>query len=120
MKRRTILVAAAAWPLLIWSRRAVAQAKPPVLIGWLNTGSRKVAGQRLATFKDGMEELGWKDGSSYVVEERWADGRYARLQALADELAAKKPAVIVAATLRAVTAAARASPNTPCSSGQWR
>jgi putative ABC transport system substrate-binding protein len=113
MKRRAVLVAAAAWPSLIWAGEAVAQAKPPVLIGWLNTGSRVVSGQRLATFKDGMAQFGWKDGSNYVVEERWADGQYARLQVLAEELAAKKPALVVAATLRAVTAAARALPNTP-------
>lgn len=113
MKRRTVLVAAAAWPSLIWSRETVAQAKPPVLIGWLNTGSRKVSGQRLVTFKSGMAKLGWKEGSNYIVEERWADGQYARLPVLAEELAAKKPAVIVAATLRAVMAAAKLSPNTP-------
>ena len=113
MKRRAALIAAAAWLSLIWSREAAAQARPPVLIGWLNTGSRDVSGQRLATFKDGMAELGWKDGATYVVEERWADGRYNRLPVLAEELAVRKPAVIVAATLRAVMAAARALPNTP-------
>ena len=46
-------------------------------------------------------------------EERWADGRIARLQPLAEELAAKKPALIVAAPTLSVGFAAKAAPKTP-------
>ncbi|MGH6631531.1 MAG: ABC transporter substrate-binding protein, partial [Burkholderiales bacterium] len=44
---------------------------------------------------------------------RWADGRHARLPTLADELAAKKPALILAVTIPAARAAAKAAPRTP-------
>ena len=87
--------------------------KAPVLIGWLNTGSRESSGNFLTTFKEGLSALGWKEGAQFVLEARWADGNYARLPSLAEELAAKKPAVIVAGPLQAVIAAAKAAPATP-------
>ena len=60
-----------------------------------------------------MAALGWKEGANYALEERWAEGQLSRLPTLAGELAAKKPAVIVAALTRAVRAAAKASPDIP-------
>ena len=91
-----------------------AQAKQmPVVIGWLHADSRESGGHLLAAFKEGLAALGWKEGSQWVIEERWADGRYARLPSLAEEIAAQKPAVIVAAPLTSVPAAAKAAPTTP-------
>jgi ABC-type uncharacterized transport system substrate-binding protein len=109
--RRSVLIvlgATAIAPLTVF-----AQAKQPVLIGWLNTDSRESGGQYLAAFKEGLAELGWKEGSQVVIEERWADARIDRLQSLAEELAAKKPAIIVAGFLAAVSPAAKAAPRTP-------
>jgi putative ABC transport system substrate-binding protein len=95
-------------------RMALAQPKkPPVLIGWLNTDSRALSGQNLTAFKEGLAMLGWKEGAHYVIEECWANGRVDRLQPLAEELAAKKPAIIVAALLPAVPAAAKAAAKIP-------
>jgi putative ABC transport system substrate-binding protein len=92
----------------------LAQSKQaPVLIGWLHADSRESSGHYLAAFKDGLAALGWKEGAQYVIEERWASGRYARLQSLAEEIAAKKPAIIVAAPSASVPAAAKAAPETP-------
>jgi len=85
----------------------------PVLIGWLHFSSRESSGHLLAAFKDGLAALGWKEGSRIVIEERWAEGRRERLQPLAAELAAKHPALIVAAPRQSVTAAAKAAPTTP-------
>jgi len=56
---------------------------------------------------------GWKEGSKIVIEERWANGQIDRLQPLAEELAAIKPAVIVAFPTRPAVAAAKAAPKTP-------
>src|SRR5207237_1895243 len=90
------------------------QAKPaPVRSGWLNTESRESSGHHLAAFKEGLAALGWKEGAQYVTEERWASGRVDRLPSLAEDLAARKPAIIVAALLGAVVAAAKAAPTTP-------
>ena len=112
--RRKVLLAAAASPALIWTGMARAQPKQaPILIGWLSLYSRETAAQRFAAFKEGLAALGWKEGAQFVIEERWADGRWERLQPLADELAAKKPALIVAVPLQPAAAAAKAAPQTP-------
>ena len=39
---------------------------PPVVIGWLGTGSVKVNGAFLAAFKEGMAALGRKEGTQFV------------------------------------------------------
>ena len=110
--RRSLLIVLGATALA--PRAVLAQAKQaPVLIGWLNSDSRESSGQYLTAFKEGLAALGWKEGSQLVIEERWADGRHARLQSLAEELAAKKPAVIVAGPTQSVPAAAKAAPKTP-------
>ena len=85
----------------------------PAVIGWLNVTSREAGIHWLAAFKEGMAALGLKEGSQFVIEERWADGWYSRLPALAAELAAKKPAIIVAAPSQTVAAVSRAAPHTP-------
>ena len=94
-------------------RAVLAQQKQPVLIGWLHPGSRTLSARTLAFFKEEMAALGWKDGSSYVLEQGWAEGRVDRMPSLAKELAAKKPAIIVAVLSGATTAAAKAAPDVP-------
>jgi len=113
VNRRRLLCAATVWPALAWAGAVLAQSKQPILIGWLETGSRASNAHYLAALKAGLAALGWKEGSQIVFEERWADGRIDRLPALAAELAAKKPAIIVAAPVAAVAAAAKAAPKTP-------
>jgi hypothetical protein len=86
--------------------------KSPIVIGWLQGGGGSAAtlDRGLAVFKEELCRLGWKEGQQFVVEARAAEGRVERLQSLAKELAARKPAVIVT-TLGATTAVARAAPN---------
>lgn len=112
-RRRKLLIAAAAWPALVWAGAVRAQSKQPVLIGWLNGGSRESNGHLFAAFKEGLAALGWKEGPNVVFEDRWADGRIDRLPALAGELAAKGPAVIVAGPVHVAAAATTAAPKTP-------
>jgi putative ABC transport system substrate-binding protein len=112
--RRTFILAAAAWPALAWAGAVLGQTKQaPITIGWLNTNSRESSGLYLTAFKEGLAALGWKEGSNFVLEERWADGQYDRLASLAEQLAAKKPAIFVAGPLQSVAAAAKAAPKTP-------
>ena len=87
--------------------------RQPVVIGWLQFGSRERSIRIISEFKEGLATLGWKEGAQFVIEERWADGRIDRLPALAEDLASKKPAVIVAAPSQSVAAVAKAAPNTP-------
>jgi len=112
--RRAFVIAAAAWPALAWAGMALGQAKrPPVVIGYLSPGSRESGAGWFPEFKEELAALGWKEGSNYVLEERWANGRWERLQPLAEELVARKPALIVARTSAAARAAAKAAPKTP-------
>lgn len=88
--------------------------KPPVVIGWLAPGTRPRNENNVVAFKEGMAAFGWKEGATYVLQERWADGHIARLPALAEDIAGYKPALIVAAaTVPTARAAAKAAPNTP-------
>ena len=57
-------------------RAVFAQAKKlPVVIGWLNPGSREGNPRLLAVFKEGFAAMSWKEGMQFVVKERVADGR---------------------------------------------
>jgi putative ABC transport system substrate-binding protein len=92
----------------------VAQSKQPlVVIGWLNLGSRQTDFYQLAALKEGLAALGYREGQQFSIDERWADSRRERLQLLAEDLAARKPAIIVASASEPLRAAVKASPTTP-------
>ena len=110
-KRRTLLIALGAAPLA--TPAVFPQAKTPVPIGWIHFGSRESFSHHLVAFKKGLAGLGYKEGQQFVLDERWADSRRERLSTLATELAARKPAVIVACFAPAASAAAKAAPSTP-------
>jgi putative ABC transport system substrate-binding protein len=110
MKRRAFL--ATAGSLILGS--AMAQSKrEPTRVGWLHFGSRSDRESEYAAFKAGMLALGWKEGEHYAMVERWADDRADRLAVFAEQIAASKPAVIVAVPGSAVLAALKAAPRTP-------
>jgi putative tryptophan/tyrosine transport system substrate-binding protein len=111
--RRRLLISGAVLSALAWTGAARAQTKPPILIGWLHADTRESGAHYFAAFKKGLAALGWKEGAQYVIEERWADGQKARLPALAEELAAKKPTLIIAAPSDATRPMAKAAPATP-------
>ena len=78
------------------SGNVFAQAKkPPVVIGWLHGTGGSNSQATLAAFKEGMAALQYKEGTSYVIEARWAEGRVEWLPTLAEEVKQRKPAVIV-------------------------
>jgi putative ABC transport system substrate-binding protein len=112
--RRAFLGGVGGYCALFALGRAHAQPAPaPVVIGWLNAGTRRANGHLLSAFKDGLAALGWREHANYVMEEQWADARPDRLGALARELRGKKIALIVAAPGGAVAAAARETRDTP-------
>lgn len=110
--RRRLLVAFGA---ASFTPQAVfAQAKkPPIVIAWLGSSTADSGARGFTAFKEGMAALGWKEGQQFVIDARWAEGRNERLQSLAEELAARRPSIIVAANRLAALAAANASPNIP-------
>jgi putative tryptophan/tyrosine transport system substrate-binding protein len=64
-------------------------------------------------FRIGMRDLGYVDGQNCVMVSRFADGKYERLPALAEELVRRKVEVIVAVATLSVQAAKKATANTP-------
>lgn len=66
-----------------------------------------------AAFADGLKALGYEDGRTIRIEQRYADGSLERLRAQASELAAKNPKLFVVdgtVTAEAVTAVTRSIP----------
>ena len=94
-------------------RWTLAQPRQPIVVGLLHSGSRDATANRLAAFKEGLAALGWKEGAQVAFEDRWADGKVERLSALAEELAARKPAVILTGGSPPVAAVIKSAPNTP-------
>jgi putative ABC transport system substrate-binding protein len=110
MNRRAFLAAAGGLVL----GPALAQSKSePVRVGWLATNSRETAPAQLAAFKAAILALGWKEGEHYVLVERWFGDGAVPYATLAAQIAAAKPAVIVAYANGAVAAALKAAPATP-------
>ncbi|MBI4205383.1 MAG: ABC transporter substrate-binding protein [Betaproteobacteria bacterium] len=107
------MLAAAAFPAVGWTGAVFAQSKQPVIIGWLSWGARETGEPQRAAFRAELAALGWKEGSQFVIEERFAGGRTDRLPALAEALAARKPAIIVADPVPAARAAVKVVPRTP-------
>jgi putative ABC transport system substrate-binding protein len=93
---------------------AAARAQPGVpKIGWLKIQRKSDTPGWLAAFRKGLDELGRREGSGYLLEERYADGDAKRLDALAGELVAAGVAVIVATSQPAADAARRVTRSVP-------
>jgi putative tryptophan/tyrosine transport system substrate-binding protein len=96
--------AAAAWPL---TARAQQPAMP--VVGFVNTRSADVSAHLIAAFNRGLAENGYLEGQTVRIEYRWANGQYARLPALATELASQRVAVLVATGGEPAAMAAKAA-----------
>jgi putative ABC transport system substrate-binding protein len=88
MKRRDLLRLllggpAAALPL-------AARAQQQRRIGYLSSVSAAGFESNLAEFRRGLNETGYVEGQNLLIEYRWADGDFARLPALAGDLAQAK------------------------------
>src|SRR3954468_5501829 len=91
--RRAFVLAATA--LLSCPRAPLAQAKKSYRVGLLVTSNESTARPMVGTFIDGLREKGYQVGGNLILYVKHANGDIARLPALAGELVALKPDVIV-------------------------
>jgi putative tryptophan/tyrosine transport system substrate-binding protein len=65
------------------------------------------------SFREGMLDLGWREGQAFVIDYRSADGHGERLDELAAQVVQSRPAVIVTGVTSAALAAKRATSTIP-------
>ena len=110
MRRREFITlmggAAASWPLAARAQ----QARP--IMGFLHEGLPAPLSQTVA-FQQGLIEGGISGGSSVTIENRWAEGQYDQLPALAADLIDHGAGIIVAVYLVAARAAKAATQRVP-------
>jgi putative ABC transport system substrate-binding protein len=99
LKRRDFITllggAAATWPLAARAQQSAQPANRP-LVGFLNSASPDTYRFNADSFREGLAQAGFVEGRNVRIEERWANGDYQALPALAAELVAKGVVVIAA------------------------
>jgi putative ABC transport system substrate-binding protein len=111
MKRREFMMllggAAATWPRVVRAQAAGGVRKVGVLLSGVESDPDSQL--RIAAFRRGFAEFGWKEGENVQIEYRWSAGKSDLIRRYAEELVALKPDVIVAnstpviATLKSMT-----------------
>ena len=116
MKRHQIFVLAtgiAAAIAAAWAASAQAQQAKAPRIAFISGGTAAGTKDRDACFDQTLRKLGWVEGQNITIERRWAEGNIAREPALAAELVALHPDLIVTSGTPAAQAAQHATHDIP-------
>jgi len=94
--------------------RATGQGKPRLKrIGFHGSGSAQSIPRSLETFRKGMAERGWVEGRDYFLDARYADNRGELIDAIAAELVAAQPDLLLATGDTSARALARKTKTIP-------
>ncbi len=93
VSRRAVLALVPGLVALCASTARAQRPGGPARIGWLSYISQPDVG--LTNLREGLGELGYVEGKSYVLIPRFADGDFTRLPRLVDELMAERIDVLV-------------------------
>jgi putative tryptophan/tyrosine transport system substrate-binding protein len=85
---------AVGWPLAAGAQQTERIRRLGVLMAVAESDADVRSG--IALFQQRLQELGWKDGRNIRIDYRWGDADAGRIQALAKELVALQPDVLVA------------------------
>ena len=79
-----------------WSIAARAQQPAMPVVGALETGAPAYHSPSAAAFLRGLSQAGYAEGQNVTIEVRWAENRYERIPALAQDLIRRRVSVIFA------------------------
>jgi putative tryptophan/tyrosine transport system substrate-binding protein len=115
MKRREFIKlasgAAATWPLCAHAQQPGRVRRLGVLMS--TNENDPVARSRVAAFREGLAELGWREGNNLAIEWRWTGGDIARTRAYAAELVQLAPDVLLCNGTPATAALKQATTTIP-------
>jgi putative ABC transport system substrate-binding protein len=95
MDRRTFVRCVSGGVLAVTHAARAQQSAMPV-VGFLGSASPAQWAPFVAAFTKGLNDTGYIDGKTVMIEFRWAEGQYDRLPALATDLVQRQVSVIVA------------------------
>jgi ABC-type uncharacterized transport system substrate-binding protein len=111
VKRRDLITliggAAVAWPLA-----AHAQQPTMPVVGFVSGRSDEDSVRLAAAFRKGLNETGFIEGQTVMVEYHWLDGQYDRLSSLMADLVRRRVAVIASPGSNPVALAAKTATTT--------
>jgi len=117
MNRREIIVLLGVMAFQVPSPPLSAQSLRKARIGFLTGGVSTAEGGSLTgaleTLKEGLHQLGWREGDTFNLEARFGNGDFSFIPHLAAELVARQPDVIVATGSSETKALQAATGNIP-------